>query len=120
MAAKSELMSAESVEAVELVTGAGGFGAASTEVFPVASVVLNLASIMSLLAEVPTHLQEISSPAAPLSSMVNSCSLFLVLSLVLALVHWTFGLAAAVSLPALVVAVELAAAAEAEAEPEAA
>jgi len=103
IAAKSELMRAESVEALVLVTGVGGFGAASTEVVPVASVVLNLASIMLLLAEVPTHLQEMEAPALPASSRLNSCSLFLVLSLVVALVHWTFGLEA-VPLPAVLLA----------------
>merc|ERR1711977_222023 len=116
-------MRAESAEALAvLVAGAGGFGAASTEVFPVYSAVLNLASIMLLLAEVPTHFQEISAPALPFKVIENSCSLFLVLSLVLALLQSIAGLALAVPLPAAGVAVALpvAAAAEAEAEPEAA
>jgi len=101
IAAKSELMRAESAEALELVAGAGAGleGALLTEVFPVNSVVLNLAATMLLLAEVPTHFQEISAPALPFNSMENSCSSPAALGLVADLDQLIFGLAAAVPLP---------------------
>jgi hypothetical protein len=83
IAAKSELMRAESVEALVLLAGgAGGAAPLLTDVFPENSVVLNLAASMLLLAEVPIHFQEISAPSAPFNLTENSCSLFLVLSLV--------------------------------------
>jgi len=106
IAAKSELMRAESAETLAevLVAGASFFGAFSTEVFPVNSVVLNLAATMLLLAEVPTHFQEISAPAAPFKSMANSCSSPAALGLVVALDQLIFGLAGAVPLPAVALA----------------
>jgi len=100
IAAKSELMRAESDSTLaEVLDGVDGVEPLLTEVFPENSAVLNLAAIMLLLAEVPTHFQEISAPAFPFKSTVNSCSLFLALSLVLALDQLTAGLAGAVPFP---------------------
>jgi len=105
IAAKSELMRAESVETLaEVLVGVDGVAALLTEVLLENSVVLNLAATMLLLAEVPTHFQEISAPAFPFKSIENSCSLFLALSLVLALDQLMLGLAGAVPFPAVALA----------------
>jgi len=101
IAAKSELMRAESADTLAevLVAGAAVVAPFWTEVFPVNSVVLYLAATMLLLAEVPTHFQEISAPAAPFKSMENSCSVLSAFGLVADLDQLIFGLAGVVAFP---------------------
>jgi len=81
IAAKSELMRAESASVVELEGGATGAGFGLVAVDPETVVVLNLARSASGLAEVPTQAHLRVAPSAPGISMVNLRSAAVTLAL---------------------------------------
>jgi len=96
IAAKSELMRAESASSVALVATGAGAGAGLVAVDPETVVVLNLARSASGLAEVPTQAHLRVAPSAPGISMENLRSA----AVTLALTHLRLSSAFSVALTA--------------------
>jgi len=111
IAAKSELMRAESASPVSLVAAGAGAGAGLVAVDPETVVVLNLARSASGLAEVPTQAHLRVAPSAPGISMENLRSA----AVTLALTHFKLSSAFSVEFPAAEASAE-ASTAEASAE----